>query len=77
MTKVRSVVNFEDTLTRIEAIVAQLEAQSLPLEESLKLYQEGVKLVRSCQKTLQEAEQKVTLLSQNGESAIKEDLVEA
>lgn len=61
--------NFESALTRVEAINAQLESANLSLDESIKLYEEGINLIRHCQKALTEAEQKVTLLSQNDESA--------
>ena len=61
--------NFEGALARIETINTQLEGNALTLDDSLKLYEEGIKLVRQCQKALSAAEQKVTLLSQNNESA--------
>ena len=61
--------NFEAALARIEIINTQLEGGALTLDDSLKLYEEGVKLVRQCQKALTAAEQKVTLLSQNNDSA--------
>lgn len=61
--------NFESALARIETINTQLEGGALTLDDSIKLYEEGVKLVRQCQKTLSAAEQKVILLSQNNESA--------
>ncbi|MFH1489639.1 MAG: exodeoxyribonuclease VII small subunit [Pseudomonadota bacterium] len=53
---------FEDMLERLEGIVASLESGDLPLEESLKIFEEGMKLVNVCSKKLEEAEQKVTLL---------------
>jgi exodeoxyribonuclease VII small subunit len=61
--------NFEAALARIETINTQLEGGALTLDDSIKLYEEGVKLVRQCQKALSAAEQKVILLSQNNESA--------
>lgn len=60
--------NFESALARIETINTQLEGGALTLDDSIKLYEEGVKLVRQCQKALSAAEQKVILLSQNNES---------
>jgi exodeoxyribonuclease VII small subunit len=53
---------FEDMLERLEDIVETLESGELPLEESLKKFEEGMKLVGVCTKKLEEAEQKVTLL---------------
>lgn len=55
-------MNFEKKLTRLEDIVSSMEKGSLPLEESLKLFEEGVKLSRDCHAQLNEAEQKVKLL---------------
>ena len=53
---------FEDHLTRLEQIVDQLEAKEAPLDQSLALFEEGVKLARACQTTLEEAKKKVELL---------------
>lgn len=50
---------FEKSLKRLEEIVAKVEGETLPLDESLKLYEEGKKLIVSLEKTLKEAERKV------------------
>jgi exodeoxyribonuclease VII small subunit len=55
-------LKFEDCLTRLEQIVAALETGNLPLEESLKVFEEGVQLSRHCAKYLDEAERRVELL---------------
>ncbi len=55
-------MNFEKKLSRLEEIVSSMEKGSLPLEESLKLFEEGVRLSRDCHSQLNEAEQKVKLL---------------
>ncbi len=58
---------FEDSLQRLEEIVNQLEKGDLPLEQALKLFEEGVKLSNSCRTELEDAEGKVELLlKQNG-----------
>jgi exodeoxyribonuclease VII small subunit len=58
---------FEDCLQRLEKIVGALEKGDIPLEESLALFEEGMKLSESCRKELEEAEGKVEiLLKQNG-----------
>ena len=54
--------NFEDSLKRLESIVSQLEQGDLPLEESLKLFEEGVSLSASCKQELDAAEGKVQML---------------
>lgn len=53
---------FEASLARLEEIVKKLETGDLPLEQSLKLFEEGVKLARACNKRLEEAERKVDIL---------------
>ena len=58
-------LKFEDGLKRLEEIVAKLESGNLPLDDSLKLFEEGVKLVRFCNERLAEAQQKVELLTKD------------
>ncbi len=59
---------FEECLQRLEVIVREMERGELPLEDSLKLFEEGVALSGSCRNTLEEAEGKVEiLLKQNGQ----------
>lgn len=53
---------FEKSLTRLEEVVKRLESADLPLDEAMKLFEEGVKLSRNCQKQLEEAEGKVEIL---------------
>jgi exodeoxyribonuclease VII small subunit len=55
-------MDFEKKLSRLEEIVSKMENGNLPLEESLKLFEEGVKNSRECQKQLSEAEEKVKIL---------------
>ena len=58
---------FEDCLQRLEQIVDELEKGNVPLEQALKLFEEGVGLSATCRKELEEAEGKVEiLLKQNG-----------
>jgi exodeoxyribonuclease VII small subunit len=59
--------DFEAALEELEELVTKLEKGDLPLEESLKEFERGVALTRSCQKELKEAEQKVNLLTEKGE----------
>lgn len=55
-------MDFEKKLGRLEDIVDKMETGELTLEDSLKLFEEGVKLSRDCNVQLSEAEQKVKLL---------------
>lgn len=52
--------SFEENMERLEQIVRSMERGDVPLEESLKLFQEGTALVKDCGKLLDEAEQQVT-----------------
>jgi exodeoxyribonuclease VII small subunit len=54
--------SFESSLRELEQIVQQLEGGDLPLERSLELFEQGVRLSRECQKRLDEAEHKVEIL---------------
>ena len=56
---------FEEALQKLEAIVTQMEEGDLPLEETLKAFEEGVKLARFCTSKLDEAERKVEKLMQD------------
>ena len=59
--------SFEESMERLEAIVAQLEKGECGLDQSLKLFEEGAKLARQCEQLLDQAEQKVNLLLANDE----------
>ncbi|MCK4797078.1 MAG: exodeoxyribonuclease VII small subunit [Spirochaetes bacterium] len=55
-------MNFEHSLLRLEEITQKLESGELSLDESLKIFEEGIKLSRLCEKKLTEAEQKLDIL---------------
>ncbi len=55
-------ISFEQNLQRLEQIVRAMERGEVPLDESLKLFQEGTELVRSCSKLLDEAQLKVDMI---------------
>ena len=55
--------DFEAALAELEAIVQRLEQGEIPLEESLRQYERGVALTRSCQQALQQAEEKIRVLA--------------
>ena len=58
----KQTMSFEEALGRLEEIVRHLEKGDLPLNDSLVLYEEGTRLIASCSKMLDEAEQKVVKL---------------
>ncbi len=62
---------FEDALSRLEKIVSKLEEGDISLEESLTLFEEGIRLSRFCGQKLDEAEKKVEILLKDKEGALK------
>lgn len=54
--------NFEQAIKELEAIVSKLEGSEVSLDESLKLFEDGVKLTKQCQQMLSDAEKKMTVL---------------
>lgn len=61
--------NFEKSLTQLNTLVEKMEQGNLPLEKSLKHFEEGIELIRNCQQALQQAEQKVEILVKNNPQA--------
>ena len=64
--------SFEASMERLETIVRQLEQGNAPLEESLKLFQEGTALVQSCAKLLDSAEQEIVKLTKTADGTTAE-----
>ena len=58
--------SFEAAVSELEAIVQEMESGNLPLEDALARYQRGVGLLRHCQTTLDDAEQRVRMLEGDG-----------
>ena len=56
-------MSFEQALQRIEEIVSEIEEGSVPLEESIEKYGEGIKLIEHCRTVLGNAEKKIQLLT--------------
>jgi exodeoxyribonuclease VII small subunit len=63
--------SFEDSLKKLETIVDQLEKGDLSLEDSIKLFEEGVGLSAACKKELEEAEGKVEILIKQRDGTLK------
>ena len=68
MTK-KDTVNFEASLEKLKKIIEKLEGGDISLEESVKSFEEGIGLVKECQKQLSQAELKVKKLLDNGDTA--------
>ena len=67
-------LNFEGAMDRLEKIVEQMESGKLPLEDLIVRYEEGMKLVKTCQERLANAEQKIEIITRNsaGKAVVKE-----
>ena len=63
-------LTFEECLARLEQIVASLESGNLPLEESLKVFEEGVALTRHCARYLESAERRIEMLAKDETGAL-------
>ena len=72
-TEKKESLSFEEALKRLEETVKALESGTVPLEESLKLFEEGVALVKLCNGKLDEAEQKVKILRKNDDGEMTEE----
>jgi exodeoxyribonuclease VII small subunit len=66
--------SIEKSLTELERLVEELENGDLELDQALKKFEQGVKLSRECQKTLEEAEMKIKILMDNALKATDEEL---
>ena len=58
-------VDFEHKLSQLEILVREMEKGSLSLEDSLKAFEDGIKITRECQQALKDAEQKVEILTRD------------
>lgn len=62
---------FEETINKLEDIVRKLENGDVTLDESLSLFEQGIKLSKSCQKMLDNAEKKVSVLMVNDDGEVE------
>lgn len=62
MARAKKSIDFEKALNQLETLVEDMENGELSLEESLKAFEQGIKLTRECQTALAQAEQKVQML---------------
>lgn len=60
-------MSFEDAMRELEKVVTDLERGDVPLEQSIALYERGAQLKQRCQTKLKEAEEKVALITQDGD----------
>ena len=72
MSKDKKAVDFEQQLASLEGLVNSLESGELSLEESLKSFEQGIKVARDCQAGLKSAEQKVEVLMRQGDELVSQ-----
>lgn len=73
MAKKKNINHFEKDLSRLEEISRMLEEDNVELEKAISLFEEGVKLSKSCMKSLREAELKITELKGELEEFLQEE----
>ena len=64
-------ITFENAMERLEEIAGELESEKLPLDKSVKLYEEGVKLAAKCAAELEDAKRKIKILQQGKDGEIE------
>jgi len=71
MTEKHPLEGFEERYSRLEELVADLEAGNLPLDELLKRFEEAVRLLKQCDQMLKKAEERIELLTKNLQGEIE------
>lgn len=59
--------NLEEMFDRLDQVIGTLEGEDVSLEEAFGLYDQGMKLIRRCNRTINEVEKKILVLDENGE----------
>lgn len=59
--------NLEEMFDRLDQVIGTLEGEDVSLEEAFRLYDQGMKLIRRCNQTINEVEKKILVLDENGE----------
>jgi len=72
-----SEMNFEQALARLEEIVNELEEGHLSLENSLKLFEEGIAVTRICERHLADAEQRLTILTSDEQGNVHQQQLDS
>lgn len=68
-------MNFEDTMKKLEEIANELEKGDLDLDTSVTKFEEGMKLSKQCNKILEDAEKRISILINNGDELEEKDFV--
>lgn len=65
-------MSFEENIEKLEEILARLEDEKLPLDTAVKLYEEGMKLISACNRSLEDAERRIKILTRGEDGGIVE-----
>ena len=63
-------IDFESALSKLEAEVKKLESGNMPLDESIKAFEDAVKLVKICNEKLEDAERRVRILTEGADGSV-------
>ena len=67
--------NFEELMGKLEEITSKLETDKLSLDESVKLFEEGMKISKECNEKLEDAEKRITILLKTNDEIKEENFV--
>ena len=73
MSKEKNEIDFEESMEKLEKIAKELESDKLSLNDSVKKFEEGMKISQDCKKVLDEAEKKITILIDDTEKELEVD----
>jgi exodeoxyribonuclease VII small subunit len=71
MSKEKNEIDFEESMEKLEKIAKELESDKLSLNDSVKKFEEGMKISQDCKKVLDEAEKKITILIDDTEKDLE------
>ena len=73
MSETKKSIDFGKQLEQLESLVTALESGDLSLEDSMKSFEQGIKVARECQQALKDAEQRVEILTRQGDELVSTD----
>lgn len=71
----KSEKNFEELMCELEEITSKLETDKLSLDESVKLFEEGMKISKECNEKLEDAEKRITILLKTNDEIKEENFI--
>lgn len=71
----KSEENFEDLMVKLEEITSKLETDKLSLDESVKLFEEGMEISKKCNEKIEDAEKRITILLKTNDEIKEENFV--